>query len=46
MDAEMSSLLGDGSFWHPGQMFKWIDLRVSLILRTLFDKCDIQNLSA
>ena len=41
MDAHRSCLLGDGSFGHPGQMLKWIDLRVSPILYTLFDQCDI-----
>ena len=33
--------LGDGSFEHPEQMLKWMDLRVSPMLYTLFDKCDI-----
>ena len=32
---------GDGSFGHPGQILKWMDLRVSPILYKLFDKCDI-----
>ena len=41
MDAHGSRLLGDGSFGHPGQMLKWMDLRVSPILNTLFDHCDI-----
>ena len=41
MGAHRSSLLGDGSFGHPGQMLKWIDLRLSPILYTLFDQCDI-----
>ena len=41
MDAHRSCLLGDGSFEHPGQMLKWMDLRVSPILNTLFDQCDI-----
>ena len=41
MDAHRSRLLGNGSFGHPGQMLKWMDLRVSPILRTLFDQCDI-----
>ena len=45
MDARGSRLLGDGSFGHPGQLLKWMDLRVSPILYTLFDQCDIQNLS-
>ena len=40
MDGHRSRLLGDGSFWHPGQMLKWMDLRVSTIC-TLFDQCDI-----
>ena len=34
-DDHRSRLLGDGSFRHPGQMLKWMDSRVSLILRTL-----------
>ena len=41
MGAHRSSLLGDGSFGHPGQMLKWMDLRVSPISYTLFDQCDI-----
>ena len=41
MDAHGSRLLGDGSFGHPGQILKWMYLRVSLILNTLFDQCDI-----
>ena len=41
MDAQRSRLLGDGSFGHPGQMLKRMDLRVSPILRTLFDRCSI-----
>ena len=41
MGAHGSRLLGDGSFWHPGQILKWMNLRVSLILNTLFDQCDI-----
>ena len=32
MDAHRSRLLGDGSFGHPGQMLKWMDLRVFLDL--------------
>ena len=40
-----SRLLGGGSFGHPEQMLKWMDLRVSLILYTLFDQSDIKNLS-
>ena len=45
MDAHRSCHLGDDSFGHPGQMLKWMDLRVSPILYTLFDHCDIKNLS-
>ena len=45
MGARRSSPLGDGSFGHQGKMLKWMDLRVSPILHTLFDQCDIQNLS-
>ena len=41
MDAHRSSLLGNGSFGHPVQMLKWMDLRVPPILYTLFDQCDI-----
>ena len=41
MGAHRSSLLGYGSFGHPGQMFEWMDFRVSPILYTLFDQCDI-----
>ena len=41
IDAHRSRLLGNGSFGHPGQMLKWTDLRVSPILYTLFDRCDI-----
>ena len=41
MGAHRSSLLGDGSFWPPGQMLNLMDLRVSPILYTLFDQCDI-----
>ena len=41
MGAHGSRLLGDGSFGHPGQMLKWMDLRVTPILYTLFDQCDI-----
>ena len=41
MGAHRSRILGDGSFWHPGQMLKWMDLRVSPILYTLFYQCDI-----
>ena len=37
MDAHGSRFLGDGSVGHPGQMLKWMDLRVSPILYTLFD---------
>ena len=41
MDAHGSRLFGDGSFGHPGQLLKWMDLGVSQILNTLFDQCDI-----
>ena len=41
MDAHRSSLIIDGSFGLPGQLLKWMDLRVSPILYTLFDQCDI-----
>ena len=41
MGAHGSRLLGDDSFGHPGQMLKWMDLRVSPILYTLFDQCHI-----
>ena len=41
MGAHRRSLLGDGSFGHPGQMLKWMNLSVSPILYTLFDQCDI-----
>ena len=34
-DAHKSRLFG-----HTGQILKWMDLRVSPILRTLFDRCD------
>ena len=37
----MDALLGDGSFGHPGQMLKWMDLSVSPIVYTLLDQCDI-----
>ena len=43
MDAHGSRLLGDISFGNPGQLLKLLDLRVSPILYTLFDQCDIQN---
>ena len=39
--AHGSRLLQDGSFGHPGQLLKWMDLRASPILYTLFDQCDI-----
>ena len=35
MGAHGSRLLGDGSFGHPGQLLKWVDLRVSPILYAL-----------
>ena len=38
MDAHRSLLLGDGSFGHPGQLLKWMDLRVSPILHILFER--------
>ena len=41
MGAQRSCLLGDGSFEHPGQLLKRMDLRVSPIIYTLFDQCDI-----
>ena len=41
MDAHGSRLLGNSSFGHPGQMLKWLDLRNSPILYTLFDHYDI-----
>ena len=37
MGAHWSSLLEDGSFGHSGQMLKWMDLRISPILQTLFE---------
>ena len=45
MDAHGDRLLGDGSFEHPGQMLKWMDLIAFPILYTLFDQCGIQDLS-
>ena len=41
MDAHGSRLRGNSYFGHPGQMLKWMDLRVSSILYTLFDHYDI-----
>ena len=41
MDAHRSRLLGNGYFGHPGQLLKWVDLRVSPILHILFEQCDI-----
>ena len=41
MGAHRSSLFGDGSFGHAGQMLKLEDLIVSPILYTLFDPFDI-----
>ena len=32
MDAHRSRLLGDGSFGHPRQMLKWMDVRVSCVI--------------
>ena len=40
MDAHRSHFLGDCYFEHPGQLLKWMDLRVSQILHTLFEQCD------
>ena len=40
MDAHKSHLLGDSSFGAPRTNVK-MDLRVSPILRSLFDCCDI-----
>ena len=40
MDAHKSRLLGDG-YYTLGTQEKWMDLRISPILRTLFDRCDI-----
>ena len=37
MDAHGSRLLGYGSLGHPGQLFKWMDMR----FYKLFDQCDI-----
>ena len=42
MDAQGSRLLGDGSFLHPGQMIKWMDLRVSPILYTMLKWMDLR----
>ena len=41
MGAHGSRHLGDGSYGHLGQMLKYMDLRVSPILYTLFDQYDI-----
>ena len=38
MDAHGSRRLGDGSFGHLGKLLKWMDLRVSPLLYTLFDQ--------
>ena len=46
MNAHGGRLLGDGSFEHPVQMLKWMDLRVSPILYTLFDQCVIFKIYA
>ena len=40
MDAHGSRVLGH-SVGHPGQLLKWMDLRVSPIFYTLFDQCVI-----
>ena len=32
MDAHSGRLLGDGSFGHPGQLLRWMDLRLYPIL--------------
>ena len=45
LDAHRSCLLGGGSFGHPVQLLKRMDLRVSPIIYTLFEQCDILNLS-
>ena len=42
MDAHEGRLLGDGSFEHPRQMLKWMDLRVSSIFYTLYDQCEVK----
>ena len=42
MNAYWGRLLGDGCFEHPGQMLKWMVLRVSPILYTLFDQCEFK----
>ena len=44
MDAYKSRLLGDGSLRQSGQMLRWMDFRVSQLLRSLFDRCDIINM--
>ena len=41
LDAQGSCLLGGGSFGHEVQLLKWMDLRVSTIIYTLFEQCDI-----
>ena len=41
MNAHGSRRFGDVSFGHPGQLLELMDLRVSPILYTLFDQCDI-----
>ena len=38
MDVHGKRLLGDSSFVHPGRMLKWMDLRNSPILHTLFGR--------
>ena len=41
MDAQGGRLLGDGCFEHPGQNVKMDFFRVSQVLYTLFNQCDI-----
>ena len=43
MDAHRSRLRRDGSFGHPGQMLKWMDLRASPILHSLFDRTNLSD---
>ena len=44
MDAHKRRLLGDVFSGHPGQMLKWMDLRIAPILHALFPQFDIKNL--